>query len=49
MLHGFINMIDLSPAARAALLEVAAEVRAMLAPGGAPVGSAAPAREDAAR
>jgi acetyl esterase len=49
MIHGFINMVDLSPAARAALLEVAAEARAMLAPGGAPVGSAAPAREDAAR
>jgi len=31
MIHGFVNMIDLSRSARAALVEVADEVRAMLA------------------
>jgi acetyl esterase/lipase len=31
MLHGFVNMIDLSRSARAALVEVADEVAAMLA------------------
>jgi acetyl esterase/lipase len=32
MIHGFINMIDLSPSARDALVEIADDVRAMLAP-----------------
>jgi hypothetical protein len=51
MLHGFINMIDLSRSAMAALVEVADEARAMLAGsrGSAPVGSPPPAGEDAAR
>jgi acetyl esterase/lipase len=51
MLHGFINMIDLSRSAMAALVEVADEARAMLAGsrGSAPVGSPLPAGEDAAR
>jgi len=51
MLHGFVNMIDLSRSAMAALIEVADEARAMLAGsrGSAPVGSPPPAGEDAAR
>jgi acetyl esterase/lipase len=36
MLHGFVNMIDLSRAARAALVEIAGEVRAALRLGSAP-------------
>ncbi|HEX6674325.1 MAG TPA: alpha/beta hydrolase [Actinomycetes bacterium] len=44
MLHGFVNMIDLSGSARAALVEVAGEVRAMLAA----VQDAEPERGDAA-
>jgi acetyl esterase len=51
MLHGFINMIDLSRSARAALVEVADEARAMLAGsrGDATARSAPPAGEDASR
>ena len=48
MIHGFVNMIDLSRSARAALVEVADEVRAMLA-GARPVPGTPPSREDAPR
>jgi acetyl esterase/lipase len=46
MLHGFVNMIDLSRSARAALVEVADEVGAML---GATRPVPPPARKDGAR
>ncbi len=48
MIHGFVNMIDLSGAARAALVEVADEVRAILA-AARPVEDATPERRDAVR